>query len=427
LNKATDICHFPEPLLQPITIQNYIKKFWKVFIMVDLTCFKADFILAGDALQVLKDQSLFVQSGRIIEVGNPRPSARQINLSGKLLCPMFINAHTHIGDTGAKELGVGLPLEQVFNPPDGLKHRFLNGIKTREIHIEMMRHGLLEMLRNGIIALADFREQGLEGIRSLRDASRGLPIRAIALGRMSETADLEQTEAEANQVLEEADGLGIRDVECYPMSLLVRLRANHPEKIFAAHAAENRFREMSSRTNTGKGQPARLAQCRPDFLVHLVYASIEELHLLADSGIRAVGCPRCNGILGDGLPRLADWLQSGLHFCLGTDNVMFNSPDMLREMDYASRMTRGLALDPAVIDSLAILKAATIEGAQALRLDADLGSLSAGKEASFIAFDLNSPNLKYQQDVVSAIVHRATPADISEIFIHGQQLNLADF
>jgi 5-methylthioadenosine/S-adenosylhomocysteine deaminase len=82
-------------------------------------------------------------------------------------------------------------------------------------------------------------------------------------------------------------------------------------------------------------------------------------------------------------------------------------------------MTRGLALDPAVIDSLTILKAATIEGARALRLDNELGSLTPGKQASFIAFDLHSPNLEYQQDVVSAIVHRANPADIAEIYIRG--------
>ena len=395
--------------------------------MSDVTCFTSSVILAGDDLREIKDQALIVQSGRIIKIGDPEGAEKRVNLNGKLLCPMFIDTHTHVGDTGAKELGVGLPLQKVVNPPDGMKHRFLHEVQGSELHINMMRHALLEMLSNGIIAHADFREQGLEGIRSLRRAARGLPIWVVALGRMTEGASLEQLEIEARAILEEADGLGIRDSKSYPLPLLVQLRSEYPEKIFAAHAGENYNSEMQSRQKNGCGQAGWLAQCHPDFLIHLVYTAPDELRLLADAGIRGVGCPRANGLLGDGQPKLDEWLHTGMHICLGTDNVMFNSPDMLREMDYASRISRGQAHDPAVIDSRAILQAATVEGARALRLDDDLGSLAAGKEASFIVFDLQSLNLTYQHDVVSTIVHRATPADICAIYIKGERMDVRAF
>ena len=100
---------------------------------------------------------------------------------------MFVDAHIHIGDTGAKEMGVGLPLEKVVIPPDGLKHRFLQSVSGTEMHINMMRDGLLELLHNGIIAMADFREQGLPGVRALREAAAGLPLYVVALGRMKES------------------------------------------------------------------------------------------------------------------------------------------------------------------------------------------------------------------------------------------------
>jgi cytosine/adenosine deaminase-related metal-dependent hydrolase len=157
-------------------------------------------------------------------------------------------------------------------------------------------------------------------------------------------------------------------------------------------------------------------------LVHLVHTCDEEIQLMSSAGIPAVACPRCNGILGDGQPRLAEWARCGLRFGLGTDNVMFNSPDMLREMDFASRLVRGQEQDAAALEPRHFLKAATIEGARIVKLDHELGSLSPGKEASFIAFDLNSPNLKYQLDPISAIVHRATPADIAGIWIKGEQV-----
>ena len=389
--------------------------------MSDLTCYNGAVILAGDDLLPVIDSYLLVEYGRILAVGEAVPGAYQVDLSGKLLCPMFIDAHTHIGDTGAKDLGVGLPLNKVVNPPDGLKHRFLQTVLGTPAHIAMMRHGLLEMLHNGIIALADFREQELPGVRALRQAAAGLPIQVIALGRMSETISPAEMEAEAHALLQEADGLGVRDVASYPPELLKRLRAAYPQKIFAAHAAEDYSSEMRSRSQTALGQPARLLEWQPDFLVHLTHASPEDLQCLAAAGTRAVACPRCNGILGDGQPRLADWLRCGLQFALGTDNVMFTSPDMLREMDFASRLVRGQERDAAALEPRLLLKAATLEGARALRLDKELGSLTPGKQASFIAFDLHSQNLEYQQDVISAIVHRASPGDIAEIYIRGDQ------
>jgi len=388
--------------------------------MSELICFTGATILAGDELRVTTGQALLVQSGRIVALEAPLPSTRQVDLSGRLLCPMFIDAHTHVGDTGAKELGVGLPLEKVVVPPDGLKHRFLESVRGTAGHINMMRHGLLEMLHNGIIALADFREQGLAGVRALRQAAIDLPLRVLALGRMAEGTSAEEIEAEAHALLQEADGLGIRDVEAYPEDVLKRLRAAYPHKIFAAHAAEDEASEVRSRRETGRGQPARLLDWQPDFLVHLVHASAEELMRLAEAGTFAVACPRCNGLLGAGQPRLAQWARSGLSFALGTDNVMFNSPDMLREMDFASRLARGREQDAAALEPRRLLQAATLNGARALHLEKELGSLAPGKEASFIAFDLHSPNLRYQQDVISALVHRATPADIAGIYVKGE-------
>jgi cytosine/adenosine deaminase-related metal-dependent hydrolase len=390
-----------------------------------LTCFTGAVIFAGDDLEVIQNAALVVRDGRILEISPviPQDSA-VVDLSGRLLCPMFINAHTHVADTGAKELGVGLPLEQVVNPPSGLKHQFLKNLIGTDEHVTQMRHGLLEMLHGGVIALADFREQGLAGVRALRQAAQGLPLRVMALGRMSETGSAQEIEAEAHALLQEADGLGIRDVESYPLALIAKLREAYPQKLFAAHTAEDLPTERASRRLHGGGQAARLLQCRPDFLVHLTHTSEEELELLVEHGVFAVACPRSNGILGDGLPALASWARLGLHFGLGTDNMMFNSPDMLREMDYASRTARGLSHRAPAVDTAVLLKAATLEGARALKLDASLGSLAAGKEANFIAFDLASPNLTYVQDYTSAVVHRATTADIAEIFIRGEPLNL---
>jgi cytosine/adenosine deaminase-related metal-dependent hydrolase len=387
----------------------------------DIVAFTSAVIITGDDMEVLRNAALNVQNGRIIAIGAALPGARNVDLGVSLMCPMFVNSHTHVGDSGAKEMGIGLRLEEAVVPPHGLKHRFLAGVDS-ELQVCMMRDTLLDMLQGGTIAFGDFREQGLDGVRSLRRAAADLPIRAVILGRMVEGASMAETEREAHALLAEADGLGIRDVGAYPSKLLAMLRNQYPDRLFAVHATESRTAQEDSLRRTGRTEVARVLEWEPDLLIHLVHATPADLALVARRKPAVVSCPRCNGTLGDGFPDLAAWRSAGIAFALGTDNVMFVAPDMLREMDFASRLGRGLAEDPTAIATRDILRAATIEGARALRLDHELGSLTPGKQASFAAFDLDRPHLRYQHDPISALVHRAGRADITAIYIAGQKL-----
>jgi 5-methylthioadenosine/S-adenosylhomocysteine deaminase len=111
----------------------------------------------------------------------------------------------------------------------------------------------------------------------------------------------------------------------------------------------------------------------------------------------------------------------GIEFGLGTDNMMASSPDMFREMEYTSRVIRGMNRDAGSIDSRKILIAATLQGARTLKLEKDLGSLSPGKFASFIVLNTQDMNLRYSQDMFSAIVNRAGVQDINSIYIEGEK------
>jgi len=387
--------------------------------MESRTCFSFSHILAGDELDLMEDVEMLVDNGCIAAFGRFAGDFQRVDLRGKLAVPMFVDAHTHLGDTGAKELGTGLPLVQAVNPPDGLKHRFLESL-DRETHIAQMRHGLEEMLRNGIIACGDFREQGLEGVRRLRKASEGLPIHVKALGRIEERAEFASIIQAGREILDEADGLGVRDAESYDSNDLKILRKEFSQKIFAVHATENREADELCKQQGGLSETIRALDWGAELLIHLVHANLQDLEAVAQAGAIAVTCPRSNGVLGNGIPDLAAWVKAGIPFAMGTDNVMLAAPDMLREMDFASRITRGIQRDPVAMDHRVLLKAATINGARALHLEDQLGSLKPGKDASFIVFDLQSPNLYYSCSPSSSIVHRADRADIFAIYILGK-------
>lgn len=391
--------------------------------MCAMVSYSGAVILAGDNMQLLENAALLVESGCIIGLGGETPAeAEVVDLSGRLLCPMFIDSHTHIGDTGAKDLGIGLTLEESCIPPAGLKHRFLASL-DEDTQVSMMRHGMVEMLNTGIIAFADFREQSVEGARRLRRAAEGLPIQAVIMGRMTEYLSFEEAISEAEKLLDVADGLGIRDVAAHDREVINYLRRRYPDRLLAVHAAECRSSEHLSRQEFGKGQVSRALEWGVDYMVHLVHPDPVELRQAAAEGVMAVHCPRCNGVLGDGLANLAEWSAVGLDFTLGSDNMMFCSPDMMREMDFASRLVRGLNEDPTALGTTDILQAATIQGAHMLKLDEQLGSLSPGKDANFIVFNLNSPNLRFTHDPVNAVVHRATLADIESVIIRGIPLD----
>jgi len=148
---------------------------------------------------------------------------------------------------------------------------------------------------------------------------------------------------------------------------------------------------------------------KPDFLVHLTNAKEESLQSVLRKKVPLVLCSRANASYGVGLPDLKTIFESGGDLvALGTDNVMANPPDMLREMEFTWKLTRGLNKDPS-FDAKTVLRAATINGRKLLRLPDN--SIIEGNRADLIV----TRGLKYAHDPVLAMVHRVGRSDIKEV------------
>ena len=144
--------------------------------------------------------------------------------------------------------------------------------------------------------------------------------------------------------------------------------------------------------------------------------SEEDFTLVSKNKCGIVICPRANGVIGVGIPRVAKMLKSGCTVGIGTDNVMLNSPDILKEMDYIWKASR--AIEDDLISPKEILKLATVNGAELLGLNS--GYIAAGRAADLILIDKRHIDLYPVHNAYASIIHRATEDSIRAVMINGK-------
>jgi cytosine/adenosine deaminase-related metal-dependent hydrolase len=395
-------------------------------------------VLAGPDFEVLDPGYLVIEGGRITEVGPGRPGDRSgvvLDARDTIVAPAFINAHTHVADGIIKEVGFGHEYWDVMMPPDGLKHQALRQTAPDDVTTGIA-DALDCMLATGTLTFVDFREGGRSGVDMLRRASAASPVRAVALGRFGAypPQPVEQLErnagrltdanlAEVEAILEAADGFSLvtgndlTDEALEQVGTFVRQRG----RLLAVHAAEAPGYRTISITRTGRADvPRVLEHLRPDFVVHLTLATVDELDSVAKAGVPAVVCPRIQGVMGLGVPRF-DWmLERGMLVALGTDNLMLCGPDLLRELEYSSRVVRALRTSATYPSARQLLQMVTINPARILGRDREIGSLEPGKRADVVVFDARSVNLRPVRDPVATLVNRADGRDVAAVVREGR-------
>jgi 5-methylthioadenosine/S-adenosylhomocysteine deaminase len=155
-------------------------------------------------------------------------------------------------------------------------------------------------------------------------------------------------------------------------------------------------------------------------LAHCVHLDAAEMDTLSRTRTNVSHCPSSNLKLGSGIAPVAAMLESKVVVSLGADGAACNNRlDMFTEMRTAALLQKGL-LGPVVLPAARVLQMATIDGARALGLEAEIGSLEPGKRADVIVVDLNRLSATPHPDVVSALVYSAEPADVRTTIIDGR-------
>ena len=227
------------------------------------------------------------------------------------------------------------------------------------------------MMKKGIVAFADFREGGPEGVKLLKDAISDLPIKCIILGRIEQyfeptitttvkkkgTSNGKGSDKQlssrmlrtASHVLEIADGLGISganentDESLQQYRELIQNNKGKKKLLIAIHAGESKEAVEFSKSKMSKTEIERIIHyLGPNIIVHMTNVTEDDISLVSKKGTGIIVCPRANGILGVGIPKVARMLRLGFKIGIGTDNVMINSPDIFRELDYLWKVSRAM-------------------------------------------------------------------------------------
>ena len=193
------------------------------------------------------------------------------------------------------------------------------------------------------------------------------------------------------------------------------------------HVHETAAEVASAQAATGRRPLARLAALglvTPSLIgVHATALAADEIALLATAGANVVHCPRSNLKLASGLCPVAELLRAGVNVALGTDGAASNNRlDLWAEMEMAALLAKQVAGDAAAVPAAQALRMATINGARALGLGGEIGSLVAGKAADVICVDLSGVEHHPLLDPVSQLVYAASRHDVTDVWVAGEQL-----
>lgn len=424
-----------------------------------------DWALTADADdRELRDATLVVEGDRILAIGptdevlaEHPPSSRDEVRDGRRygVTPGFVDTHVHLSETLSRA---------VF--PDNLATRawVFHWAKPFYAHVSeedesvSVQLGTTEMLRSGTTCFLDMGAQNDPGVTARaagRTGIRGITGRHAADNKPAKIPHGWSDEMVAHHffenhevaldVLEQcvrdwngyADGrircwVNIEGKEPCTLDLHVGARAL-AERLGVGttyHIASNVEETDLSKQRHGHGPVQRIAEHgglgSNLVLAHAVAVSDHEVGLMAGHGTSVAFCPSTSLKLAKGAARIGKYpemLEAGVKVGLGTDGVSAaGNMNLMRQMYLVAGLFKDARMDAELIGARKALRMATIEGAEALGWDDEIGSLEPGKKADFVLFDLNHHEWVPFHDPLQALVWSVSSASIAETWVDGRRL-----
>jgi 5-methylthioadenosine/S-adenosylhomocysteine deaminase len=405
-------------------------------------------LIKGATVITLDDENhvfvgdVFVENGRIGAlgaslIGREYKAAEVIDAHARVLLPGFVQTHIHLCQTLFRGAADDLSLI------DWLTKRIwpMEAAHTPESLYASARLGIAELIRGGTTCAltmetvhhtdAVFRAVEESGFRATVGKCMMDKGDEVPAGLREET---EGSIAESLALLERWHGQAEGRIRyCFAprfaisctqelLQRVARLSREHGV-IVHTHASENRDEIELVERETGRRNIEYLNDvglAAPNVvLAHCVHLDSEEMEVLSRTATHVAHCPSSNLKLGSGLAPVFEMLERGISVSLGADGAPCNNRlDMFTEMRTAALIQKALHGAEA-LPALQVLRMATIDGARAMGLDREIGSIEVGKRADLTLLSVDRPHMTPHPNPVSTIVYAAEASDVETVLIDG--------
>ncbi len=393
----------------------------------------------GDRDRV-KRANIYIEDDRIVGIDDLSSSDREnvpagfkadktIDGTDRLVIPGLINCHTHSYMAFMRNVADDLSfMDWLFGTIDPIEQKM-----TDEDAYWGAMLAITEMMKSGTTCFNDMQMNIHQTTRAVRETG----MRAVICRGLVGSGDDEGGRMRINQTLEEkeafadCDRLTFRFGPHAPytcddayMRIVAGEAAKHDMDIHI-HLSESVSEIEQIREKYGCS-PIELAErCglfdRACIAAHCVQVDDNDISIMARHGVSVVTNPASNMKLGNGFAPIQKMLDAGVNVCLGTDGAASNnSLNMFHELSLLTLIHKGTGKTPQCVSAAEGFRIATINGAKALGLADQIGSIEKGKKADLAILDLKNPSLQPKNNLLAGLCYSANGSEVDTVIINGQ-------
>lgn len=396
--------------------------------------------------------AIAIENDRIVDIGDSDvltekyKNANEVwDLDGKIIFPGFINTHTHLFQTLLKGIGDDMELKDWLSNMMFPASVYLEPKDT--YHAAML--GMMEALHSGVTTTVDYmhchskpgltdgickavKELGVRGI-----VGRGTMNTGIEYGTCPDLCEkVEDVEADLHRLFKTYHNTenGRLKIWAAPSSMwsnsdeMLKMQwrvVNEYGSGFTVHISETEYARMATEWVHGCNDVDLLKKLNilgPNVLmVHCCWINEQDMDLIKQYDMKVSHDVCANMFLASGVAPVPQMLQKGLTLSLGVDGAASNNAqDMIELMKFTALQHKVNTRNPMAISAEKVLELATIDGARAIGMEKEIGSLEIGKKADLVVFDpLECPKTIPMHNPVSTLVYSSSLKNITDVFVDG--------
>jgi cytosine/adenosine deaminase-related metal-dependent hydrolase len=414
----------------------------------------ATVITMNPAREIISDGALAIAENRIVAVDKTSellaryPDDEVIDVGGKLIIPGLIDTHVHLAQAMIRGCADDMALIQWLCE----RVWVLQGNYTQENGYASARLCIAEMLKSGTTTFLESMLAHRYGFDGIAQAVSESGIRACLAGIVMDIGTYAtQDENSMHPGLiesRETSLLGVMDMHSkWQGAANDRIHVWFGPRTPGGVTPEL-YREMSGLARQhDMGITMHLAEVEADkiflqekyglspvlfadsvgllgpksVMVHMVWLNEQDIERLVATGTSVSHNPSSNSKLASGICKVPLMLEKGVNVALGCDGGPSNNDyDMIREMKLAAIIHKAVSFDPLIVPAETVLEMATINGARALGLGDEIGSLEVGKKADLAVIDLDRLHTTPSPNPVSTLVYAATGGEVDTVVVDGK-------